>query len=57
MPLRDVPALTNALLSVIREPALAAGYGAAARAAVEDRFSMSGWLDRLSGVYGEVSHG
>lgn len=57
VPLRDVPALTNALLSVIREPALAAGYGAAARAAVEDRFSMSGWLDRLSGVYGEVSHG
>lgn len=57
VPMRDVRALTDALLSVIENPALATDYGAAGRALVEQKYSMKIWIDRLEGLYSEVSRG
>jgi glycosyltransferase involved in cell wall biosynthesis len=54
VPLRDVPALTNALLDVIGNPDLAASYGAAGRAQVEEKYSMRTWVTRLEELYREV---
>ncbi len=54
VPLRDVPALTEALLETIGDPQLAAAYGAAGRAQAEEKYSMRTWVDRLDQLYREV---
>ncbi|OBA96501.1 glycosyl transferase family 1 [Mycobacteriaceae bacterium 1482268.1] len=57
VPIRDVPALTQALLSVINEPARAAAYGKAARTFVEENYSMTRWIEDLDLLYREVTGG
>lgn len=57
VPLRDVPAMTQALLSVIDAPDRGAAYGAAARAHIEDRYSLTAWVDQLERLYAEVRSG
>jgi glycosyltransferase involved in cell wall biosynthesis len=54
VPIRDVPALTEALLDTIGNPARAAAFGAAGRARVEEKYSMPKWVDRLTALYREV---
>jgi glycosyltransferase involved in cell wall biosynthesis len=54
VPLRDVPALTDALLETIGNPELAATYGAAGRAQAEEKYSMGTWVGRLEQLYQEV---
>lgn len=54
VPVRDVPALTEALLSVIGDPGRASRYGAAGRALVEEQYSLTRWVDRLASLYAEV---
>ncbi|MCX2930336.1 glycosyltransferase family 4 protein [Mycobacterium sp. CVI_P3] len=54
VPLHDVPALSAALLETIGEPALAAEYGAAGRARIEEKFSMDTWIEQLQLLYQEV---
>ncbi|MGY4711965.1 glycosyltransferase [Mycolicibacterium sp. CBM1] len=54
VPLRDVAALTEALLEVIGDPELAAAYGAAGRAQAEEKYSMRTWVSRLEQLYTEV---
>lgn len=55
VPLRDVPALTKALLSIIEDPGRAAAYGTAARARIEESFSLPAWVDQLERLYEEIS--
>lgn len=57
VPMRDVPALTRALLDTIEDPVRAAAYGVAGRARVEDQYSMATWVDRLEMLYREVIGG
>ena len=57
VPVRDIPALTEALLSIIEDPARAAAYGAAGRALIEEKYSMTTWVDQLEGLYAEVRRG
>lgn len=57
VPVRDVPALTRALLDIIGDPDRAARYGIAGRARVEEKFSMTAWVDRLVLLYEEVLGG
>lgn len=54
VPLRDVPALTEALVEVIGNPDLAAKFGAAARIQAEEKYSMRTWVTRLEQLYREV---
>lgn len=54
VPVRDVPALTRALLDMIERPDRAAAYGTAGRALVEKNYSLSVWIDRLDDLYAEV---
>ena len=54
VPLRDVPALTAALVEVIGNPYLAARFGAAGRAQAEEKYSMRTWIARLEELYREV---
>lgn len=54
VPLRDVPALTGALLEVMGDPVRAAGYGRAARALAEQTYAMPAWANQLRGLYREV---
>lgn len=54
VPVRDVPAMSEALLSLIGDPALAAAYGAAARAHIERNFSLPAWVGQLETLYAEV---
>ena len=54
VPMRDVPALTQALLDTIGDPAQAARYGAAGRAQAQEKYSMAKWVDRLGKLYKEV---
>lgn len=54
VPMRDVPALTEALLETIGDPVRAAEYGAAGRAQALEKYSMATWVDRLSLLYREV---
>lgn len=54
VPVRDVPALTQALLDVIGDPALAAEYGAAGLALAQEKFSMATWVNALERLYREV---
>jgi glycosyltransferase involved in cell wall biosynthesis len=57
VPVRDVPALTEALLSTIEDPVRAARYGAAGQALVREKYSMTTWVDHLKSLYTEVSGG
>lgn len=57
VPIRDVPALTAALLSIIGDPRLGVAYGEAGRALVQEKYSLSTWIDRLEDLYREVSGG
>ncbi|WP_235435816.1 glycosyltransferase [Mycobacterium sp. EPa45] len=57
VPLRDVPALTAALVEVIGNPDLAARFGAAGRAQAEEKYSMRTWIARLEALYREVIDG
>lgn len=54
VPMRDVPALTRALLDTIGDPARAAAYGLAGRVLVQEQYSMATWVDRLELLYREV---
>ncbi len=54
VPMRDVPALTQALLDTISDPERADAYGLAGRARVEEQYSMPTWVDRLERLYREV---
>ena len=54
VPMRDVPALTRALLDTIADPVMAAAYGEAGRALVEQKYSMGTWVTRLEALYREV---
>lgn len=54
VPLRDVPALADALLATIADPATAAAYGAAGRAAVEAKYSFPRWVENLETLYAEL---
>lgn len=56
VPVRDVAALTEALLGTIGDPGRAAQFGAAGRARVEEKYSMTAWVDRLELLYEEVIH-
>jgi glycosyltransferase involved in cell wall biosynthesis len=57
VPIRDVPALTEALLSTIEDPERAASYGPAGRALVEEKYSLTKWVENLEQLYSEVSRG
>jgi glycosyltransferase involved in cell wall biosynthesis len=57
VPIRDVPALTEALLNTIADPATAAIYGAAGRKLAEEKYSLTRWIDNLQALYAEVSRG
>jgi len=54
VPPRDIPALTEALVETIGDPELAARYGALGRNRVEEKFSMSCWVENLNQLYAEV---
>ena len=54
VPVRDVSALTEALLDTIGDPERAAQYGAAGRTRVEEKYSMTAWADLLARLYEEV---
>lgn len=54
VPMRDVPALAEALLETIGDPVRAAEYGAAGRAQAHQKYSMAKWVDRLGRLYKEV---
>lgn len=54
VPMRDVPALTQALLDTIGDPARAQAYGEAGRVMVEEKYSMGTWVNRLEALYREV---
>jgi glycosyltransferase involved in cell wall biosynthesis len=57
VPVGSVTALTDALLDIIDDPKLAARYGEAGRAIVEQRYSLSAWTGQLDRLYGEVIAG
>ncbi|MGQ9406680.1 glycosyltransferase [Mycolicibacterium gilvum] len=57
VPLRDVPALTAALLSTIGDPVRAAEYGRAGRSLVEQKYSLTRWIENLNTLYAEVLRG
>ena len=57
VPLRDIPAMADALLSIIDDPALGAAYGAAARSRIEENFSMTSWVGQLERLYEEIRRG
>ncbi|MCH9732823.1 MAG: glycosyltransferase [Actinomycetia bacterium] len=54
VPVRDVPALTQALLETIEHPELAAAYSVASRNLVGEKFAMSKWVERLGQLYREA---
>ena len=54
VPMRDVPALTQALLDTIGDPVRAAAYGEAGRVMAEEKYSMGTWVNRLEALYREV---
>ena len=54
VPPRDVRALADALREAIRQPALAARYGAAGRRIVEREFSLAAVIEQTLGVYREL---
>ena len=54
VPMRDVPALTRALLDTIGDPVQARAYGEAGRAMIEEKYSMRTWIARLEDLYREV---
>lgn len=54
VPIGAVTQLTDAVLDIIENPALAAKYGAAGRSIVEQHYSFSTWTDHLGTLYDEV---
>ncbi|WP_245908896.1 glycosyltransferase [Mycobacterium neglectum] len=57
VPVRDVPALAEALLSTIGNPVRAAEYGRAGRDLVEQKYSLTRWIENLNHLYAEVTRG
>lgn len=51
VPVGDVEAMAQCMLKLARDPATAAAYGRAARAAVERRFSLQAMVAAYQGVY------
>lgn len=56
VPARDTEALAQAMLRLLRDPGLAARYGAAARAMVESRGSLEAVAARYAELYGAQGH-
>lgn len=54
VPMRNVPALTRALLDTIGDPVRAAAYGEAGRVIAAEKYSMVMWVNRLDELYREV---
>lgn len=54
VPLRDVDALAEALVSTIGDAEFARDCGARARAMAEESYSLPAWVARLGGLYREV---
>ncbi|OBB35362.1 glycosyl transferase family 1 [Mycobacterium sp. 852002-51961_SCH5331710] len=57
VPIRDVAALVEALLSTIGDPLRANEYGRAGRELVERKYSMTSWIANLNRLYDEVTRG
>lgn len=51
VPPGDAPALADALLDLLADPVACAGLGAAARAAVQERYSLRLFLERITALY------
>lgn len=51
VPSGDIEALAAAIIRLLEAPALRARLGAAARATIEERFSLQASIDRLLGIY------
>jgi glycosyltransferase involved in cell wall biosynthesis len=54
VPIRDVPALSEALLSTMADPQKAAAFGLAGRTLVEQKYSLTHWVSNLECLYAEV---
>ena len=54
MPLADVPALTGAILRLLREPAQAAQMGAASRRLAAERFDEREVFEKVKGEYARL---
>jgi len=55
VPVRDAAALAGAIATLVRDPALARRFGEAARARLQEAFSVAGFLGRFLGVYDELT--
>ncbi|MGV0787828.1 glycosyltransferase [Mycolicibacterium sp. XJ2] len=54
VPVRDVRALAEALVSTIGDPVRAAEYGRAGRALIDQKYSLTRWIENLNRLYAEV---
>lgn len=57
VPVREVRALAEALVNTIGDPVRAAEYGRAGRDLIEQKYSLTRWIENLNHLYGEVTRG
>jgi glycosyltransferase involved in cell wall biosynthesis len=57
VPIRDVSALAEALLHTIGNPVRATEYGRAGRDLIEQKYSLTRWIENLDHLYAEVTRG
>jgi len=55
VPMRDAAALAGAIMTLVRDPALARRYGEAAHARLREVFSVAGFVGRFTAVYDELT--
>jgi glycosyltransferase involved in cell wall biosynthesis len=55
VPVHDAAALAGAIATLVRDPALARRFGAAARARLRAEFSVAGFLGKFTAVYDELT--